>query len=41
MCDDANNMEKCGFDGEDCCLGNVTTCEICMCHIMGKLDCLH
>ena len=36
ICDDANNFEKCAFDGDDCCLGNLTQCEVCMCHIKGK-----
>ena len=41
ICDDANNEEKCGFDGEDCCLGMLDYCEICMCHLIGNLGCLY
>ena len=41
ICDDANNEEKCGFDGEDCCLGMLDSCEICMCHLIGNLGCLY
>ena len=36
ICDDANNVEKCAFDGDDCCLGDLSQCDVCMCHIQGK-----
>ena len=32
-CDDENNNEACGWDGEDCCGDNVDTtyCSVCEC----------
>jgi hypothetical protein len=35
ICDDKQNIPKCGFDGLDCCLLFVdnSTCTICQCHL--------
>ena len=39
FCDDDNNNEYCGYDGNDCCLEDVKTnfCTICQC-IEGKTN---
>ena len=39
FCDDDNNNEYCGYDGNDCCLEDLKTnyCTICQC-IEGKTN---
>ena len=39
FCDDDNNNELCGYDGNDCCLENVKMnyCTICQCIGKDKL----
>ncbi len=37
VCDEATNVERCLFDGGDCCLGNksVWNCNFCTCKLSG------
>ena len=34
LCDDKTNIEECQYDGNDCCLEEISGrfCELCFCH---------